>query len=287
MVEFFSSILISTDIIKGISVVVFLLVSESLLWFSRIRILRKYETEKKGIMNIGDIEDLSSVYYRRRQILGIIRAITFITTVLLATLFYDAQTFGILALVLGAIVVIQKENINSLIAYFFVLSNFKVSDDIRIGDMLGEIVRVSPLQTILSGKENNGEYNGQKISIPNYKLIAESVQVQELRSNAYRRIVIHVVYEHGKYEVDFGEFLKRTRTFLDEFLPKRNLNQVGSFKSFVGMQYKINFDYDEAGRIVIRIAFISRPHDVVDRKEQIIEFMESLRSNSKIKDAEP
>ena len=45
----------------------------------------------------------------------------------------------------------------------------------------------------------------------------------------------------------------------------------------------MNFEYDEQGHIVVRIAFISRPHDVANRKEEIIEFLEGMRSKKKLK----
>jgi Mechanosensitive ion channel len=266
-----------TGLAKGGVVVAIIILTEIVIWFLRARAHVSYEALKKDVANLADIENVSLSYYRKRQMLGIVRASVWLFAILLAALLYDFQTFSVLALGLGALVIIQKENINSLIAYIFVLSNFNVGDDIRVNDLLGEIVRISPLQTTLSGKDDNGEYNGQRVSVPNYKLLLENVRVQELKSDTYRRIVLKVVYEHGEYDVPFAEFIKRTRAFLDEFLPKRNLNQVGSFKSFAGTQYKINFEYDEDGRIVIRVAFISRPHDVVDRKEHIIEFLEGMR----------
>ncbi len=266
-----------TGLAKGGAVIAIIVLTEVVVWLFRARAQASYEAQKMDIANLADIENVSLSYFRKRQTLGIVRAGVWLFALLLAALLYDFQTFSVLALAVGALVVIQKENINSLFAYFFVLSNFKVGDDIRINDLLGEIVRISPLQTTLSGKEDNGEYNGQRISVPNYKLLLETVRVQELKSDTYRRIVLKVVYAHDEYAVPFAEFIERTRAFLDEFLPKRNLNQVGSFKNFAGAQYKINFEYDDDGRIVIRIAFISRPHDVVDRKEQIIEFLESMR----------
>jgi small-conductance mechanosensitive channel len=222
-------------------------------------------------------------YYQKRQVLGVVRTCVIFLFILFAVLFYDIQAFSVLALALGALVITQKENISSLLAYVLIISNYTVGDDVRVGDVLGEIVRISPLQVHVVGKEESGEHNGKKVSVPNYKFLSEVVQMQELKSETYRRIIIKAVYIKNDYSVDFSQFLANVRTFLDEFLPKRNLNQVGSFKSFAGAQYKINFDYDEDGDIVVRIGFISRPHDVVDRKEQIIEFIERLRVRSSAK----
>jgi len=113
--------------------------------------------------------------------------------------------------------------------------------------------------------------------------VSEIVTEQELKSNTYRRIVVRALYEHGTFDVEFSVFVQRVRAFLDEFLPKRNLDQVGNFRSFAGAQYKLSFEYDENGRILVRIAFISRPHDVTGRREEIIKFVEEMRSKKKPK----
>lgn len=282
MIDILSQFATIAGLAKGGAVLTVIALTESVLWILRMRAQRVYEMLKKDVSSLADVETVSITYFRKRQMLGIVRAGLWLFAILLAALLYDVQTFSVLALALGALVVIQKENINSLFAYIFVLSNFNVGDDIRVNDLLGEIVRISPLQTTLSGKEDNGEYNGQRVSVPNYKLLLENVRVQELKSDTYRRIVLKAIYAHDEYEVAFGEFIKKIRVFLDEFLPTRNLNQVGNFRSFAGAQYKMNFDYDEDGRIVVRIAFISRPNDIVDRKEQIIEFIEGMRGKKAV-----
>jgi len=281
MLTLLQEILTIGGIVKGSTVIVIVLVAEAALYILRRRLARTYHNERKAMENSAAAEGLSAGYYRKRQVLGLIRAGVLLVALLIAALLYDIQAFGVLALALGAIVVIQKENINSLVAYFFVLSSFKVTDDIRVGDTLGEIVRISPFVTVLAGKEENGESNGQLVYVPNYRLITETIRLQELKSTTYRRVIIRAVYIPGEYAVNFDEYLSRTRAFLDEFLPKRGLDRVGNFRSFAGSQYKINFDYDDDGYIVVRIAFISRPYDVVDRKEQIIEFLESMRGEKK------
>lgn len=272
-----NEIAIVIGVLKGGVIIFSFCVSEIVLWFMRRRLSRRYEKDRSAVLSAAEVEPISLAYYRKRQMLGIVRASLLFVYALTAVLLYDIQAFSFLALALGALVVVQKENISSLFAYVFVLSNYNVGDDVRIKDTLGEVVRISPLQTILAGKEDNGEYNGKRSGIPNYLFLTEQVATQELKSNTYRRIVIRAVYTTHEYSVDFSEFLNKIRAFLDEFLPKRNLNEVGSFRSFAGLQYRLNFDYDEDGDIAVRIAFISRPHDVADRKEQIIEFIESLR----------
>ena len=283
MIDVLSELVTLAGLTKGAIVIGIIAISEVAHWVLRSRAKAEYDASKKVITAFTEIEAASLAYYRKRQMLGILRAATYVAAILFAALLYDIQTFGFLALALSALVIIQKENINSLFAYVFVLSNFHVGDDIRIGEWLGEIVRVTPLQTVLSGKEENGESNGQRIVIPNYKLVSEIVTEQELKSNTYRRIVVRALYEHGTFDVEFSVFVQRVRAFLDEFLPKRNLDQVGNFRSFAGAQYKLSFEYDENGRILVRIAFISRPHDVTGRREEIIKFVEEMRSKKKPK----
>lgn len=264
-------------LIKSGALVVFFILSEIILFIARKRLSYWYDGAKKTVKEMKEIEELSLVYLRKRQLFGIVRAAVIALTLLTGVLLYDIQAFSFLALALGALVIIQKENISSLVAYPFVISNYNVGDDIRIKDSLGELIRISPLHVLLAGKEENGEYNGKRTSIPNFLFLNEQVSVQELKSDTYRRIIIRPVYNKAEYGTDFDTFLEKIRIFLDEFLPRRDLNQVGTFRSFAGAQYKLNFDYDEKGNIALRIAFISRPHDVVDRKERIIEFIESLR----------
>jgi len=283
MMDVLSELVTLAGLTKGAIVIGIIAISEVAHWVLRSRAKAAYDASKKVITAFTEIEAASLAYYRKRQMLGILRAATYVAAILFAALLYDIQTFGFLALAFSALVIIQKENINSLFAYVFVLSNFHVGDDIRIGEWLGEIVRVTPLQTVLSGKEENGESNGQRIVIPNYKLVSEIVTEQELKSNTYRRIVVRALYEHGTFDVEFSVFVQRVRAFLDEFLPKRNLDQVGNFRSFAGAQYKLSFEYDENGRILVRIAFISRPHDVTGRREEIIKFVEEMRSKKKPK----
>jgi hypothetical protein len=198
-------------------------------------------------------------------------------TLLVAVLFYNTEAFSFLALALGAVVLNQKENINSIIGYFFLLANYNVGDDVGIIGTLGEIVRVGLFQTILAGKDENGEYNGKRISVPNYQFLLNVIDRQDLKVNTYRQVVIQIPYTKSAFNMTFDEFLEKLRPYLDELLPKRNLARVGSHRGFAGSQYKINFDYNDAGTLIIKVAFVSRERDMIARKENILTFIESLK----------
>ena len=229
-----------------------------------------------------EVQKVSIAYFRRRQILEVVRAVLLLISILIGVLFYNIQAFSFLALALGAVVINQKENLNSIVAYFFLLANYNVGDDIGmmvgLHDSLGEITRISLFHTIIAGKDDNGEYNGKRISIPNYQFLLNPTEQQELKADTYRQVIMRIPYSTATYQIGFDEFLVNVRAFLDELLPKRNLTQVGSYRGFAGAQYKINFDYNDTGVIEVRLAFISRPRDTTKRKESIVTFFEGLKA---------
>lgn len=269
-------------LIKGSLLVVFVLISQGIVWFLKFRLRRAYAHSTRDLADMDEVQEISLAYFRRRQILDVVRALLILVTVLLGVLFYNIQAFSFLALALGAVVINQKENINSMIAYFYLLANYQVGDDIgtMIGMMniLGEIVRISLFHTIIAGKDENGEYNGKRISIPNYQFLLNPAEQQNLKADTYRQVVMNIPFSTELYGRVFDVFVKELRAFLDELLPKRNLRQVGSFRGFAGAQYKINFDYNATGGIVVRLSFISRARDAVERKEGVVTFLESLKT---------
>ena len=282
MLPWFDSLNLNSDLfaslLKASVIIVFLIISQAVVALLKYRLRRRYAYDAKDLSNLDEVQAVSLAYFRRRQILDVVRALLLLLTLLLGVLFYNIEAFSFLALALGAVVLNQKENINSIIGYFYLLANYKVGDDIGIIGTLGEIVRVGLFQTILAGKDEHGEYNGKRVSVPNYQFLLNVIERQDLKTNTYRPVIMNIPYTKAIYQVDFDEFLKKLRSFLDELLPTRNLTHVGSYRGFAGSQYKINFDYNDSGTIMVRISFISRPRDAVARKERIVTFLEQLKS---------
>jgi hypothetical protein len=266
------------DLIKGSALILFVLISQAIIWFLKFRLRRQYAHDTKDLVDMDEVQEVSLAYFRRRQILDVVRAVLLLVSALAGVLFYNIQAFSFLALALGAVVLNQKENINSVIAYFYLLSNYNVGDDIGIMDNMGEIVRMSLFHTILAGKDDNGEYNGKRITIPNYQFLLNPTKQQNLKTDTYRQIVMEIPFVSETYGMAFDAFLEKLREFLDELLPKRNLRQVGSYRGFAGAQYKVNFDYNAAGTSVVRLAFIARPRDAIERKEKIVAFVEGWKA---------
>jgi hypothetical protein len=270
---------IFADFIKGFALIAFLVLSQGLIWFLKFRLRRRYQYETTDLANLDEVQAVSLAYFRRRQILDIIRAVLLMLTLLVGVLFYNTEAFSFLALALGAVVLNQKENINSIIGYFFLLANYNVGDDIGIIGTLGEIVRVGLFQTVLAGKDETGEYNGKRVSIPNYQFLLNVIDRRDLKANTYRQVTIQIPYTKDLFKMPFADFLAKLRAYLDELLPKRNLARVGSYRGFAGSQYKINFDYNEnTGVLMVKIAFVSRERDAIERKESILTFVESLKA---------
>ena len=268
------------DLIKGSALILFVVISQLIVWFLKLRLRLRYAHATKDLADMDEVQEVSLAYFRRRQILDVVRALLLLVTVLLGVLFYNIQAFSFLALALGAVVINQKENINSIIAYFYLLSNYNVGDDIGMTGNFGEIVRISLFHTIFAGKDENGEYNGKRITIPNYQFLLNPTEEQNLKADTHRQIVMDIPFSAEIYGRSFDVFLKELRAFLDELLPKRNLRQVGSYRGFAGAQYKIDIDYNAMGTIVVRLAFISRARDAVERKEGVVTFLEGLKTAS-------
>ncbi len=264
-------------LIKGSALIVFVLISQGVVWFLKFRLRRRYTHETKDLADMEEVQEVSLAYFRRRQILDVVRALLLLLSVLLGVLFYNIQAFSFLALAMGAVVINQKENINSIIAYFYLLSNYNVGDDIGMNGNFGEIVRISLFHTIFAGKDEGGEYNGKRITIPNYQFLLNPTEQQNLKADTHRQIVMDIPFSAETYDMTFDVLVKELRVFLDELLPKRNLRQVGSYRGYAGVSYKINFEYNAAGAIIIRIMFIARARDAAERKEKIMAFLEGLK----------
>jgi hypothetical protein len=182
---------------------------------------------------------------------------------------YRALLYSSLGVMTG-IYIIQLINV-------YVLANYDIGDDVKIGVVLGEIVRIRPLMTSIAGKDKQGDFDGGLHHIPNSKFITETVERQEIKNNNYRRVTLQALYSNEFFVEEFSSWLTNLKKYLDETLVKRSLKDVGNYKSYVGIKYKLHYDYDDDGNIVISISFIARTKNAALRKEEIIEYIESTR----------
>ncbi|MFM2414433.1 MAG: hypothetical protein RI911_126 [Candidatus Parcubacteria bacterium] len=269
--------LLQRQVISLLLLLFVLVCCEVSLRYAKRRLKLEFESSKDSASNARDVEQISLQYNKRVQVIDLVRLGIIFFFILIGSLLYDVQAFSYLLLALGALIIAMRETVNSLLGYFFVLTHYDIGDDVRVNGSLGEIVRIKPVLTSLAGKDDNGEYNGKLIHIPNYFFLNSLVERQELRTDNYRRVLIQAVYNSESFGPSFEQWLDTVKGFLDDFLPMRKLEHVGNYRGFAGTRYKINYDYDEDGEILVKISFVADPSKALARKEKIVSFIESLR----------
>lgn len=279
ILDFLNS-LTTNQIIADIIVVVLIIIEIT----SRIlknKIKAKYKNRKVKIEEFEEVEKLSITYYRQYQWIDIFRLFSFLIGFILIIAILNIEAWSVLAIAAGAFILTLREMILSFISFFYILTLYKTGDDIQIENALGEIIRVNPLYVAVAGKDEDGEYNGKLHRIPNFLFIGKNVELQDLKTDDYRRIVLKTVYLNEIFEDSFSVWLSKVKNHLEEKLPKRELDRVGNYKGYTGIKYKLNFDYGDKGEIICKISFVARYPYQIEFKENIIEFIESLKKNKK------
>lgn len=257
-----------------------IILAEAGIWYYRRKNKQTFSVCKSTAKNGAELEVCTLHYNRRNQMAGVARLGVYLVALFVSVLLYDIQAFSFLLLGLGAILVILRETVLSLFAYFYILFSYEVGDDIRIGESLGEIHKISPLYISIVGKEETGEFNGKLISVPNYLFLQQRVEQQELKSTNYRRTSILWTYNREHIETDFMEIVQGFRKFLDELLPMRNVDEIGYFRNYAGRRYRLALDYNADGFPTIKVTFVARPDAIGLLREKIIGFLESQREAS-------
>ena len=238
---------------------------------------KEYQEKKSSINSLEEIEDVSLEHYRQLQQVDVIRFLALVLGILMILGPYNVQVFSLLAVAAGAFILALRESFSSFIAYFYILSNFKLGDDIKINGFLGEIVRIKPLYTSLAGKDENGDHNSKLYNIPNFMFLGQSIEQQQLKSDDYRKLSLQILYTHSAFTDDFESWVGKMETFLKELLPKRAMTKVGHFKGYAGIRYKMDFDYNDKGEVVVKISFITRSFKILKMRESIIMYVEALK----------
>lgn len=248
--------------------------AEAAIRYIRTRRREAFSDAKRQVTNASELETLTLEYIKNDQQIGVIRLALYVGAVLISVLIYDIQAFSFLVLGVGALLVILRESVMSLIAYFYILAAYHVGEDIRIGDTLGEINKISPLYTAIVGKEETGEFNGKLVTVPNFFFLQQRVERQELKSTNYRRTTIQWTYNRDHVRVPFPDLVLSLRTFLDELLPVRQVDEIGHFRNYAGRRYRLSLDYNADGFPTVKLTFVARPDEIGALREKIIRFLE-------------
>lgn len=254
-----------------------LLVIEVYLRIAKRKLKVKYKYNKDKVEDFEDMEKIWIEYYKKNQNLFVFRVVSIFIAIAIILISFDVNAFNLLAVVAGATIIIFRDYIFSFITFFYIISIYKIGDDVKTDTILGEILRINPLYVAIAGKDEDGEYNGKLHRIPNSIFITQKIEAQELKADDYRRVMLTAIYSRDKFEDNFNTWLTKVKSFLEETLPSRTLERVGHFKGYLGVKYKLNFDYNDKGDTVVRISFIARPPKNIELKEKIIEYVETLR----------
>jgi hypothetical protein len=236
---------------------------------------RQFNEARANLNQINQVESESIEYHRDIQRFTVARFFIIII-VILSILFVQNKESSVFVFTFATLVLIFKEPIISFFAYMYVLSGYKIGNTIKVDDALGKIVSVKPFYTAVAGHDEAGEHNGKLYQIPNYVFFQKTIEQRELKTRDHRRAIVNLIYNREIWVDSFSEWLKKLQEFLDGYLPERTLAEVGNFKSYAGVRYKLGFEYNDKGNIVTVLSFITSFEPMLDRKQAIFEFMETL-----------
>ena len=274
--EFLEKFTFGQHILAGLFFVFFVLV-EIILRYIKKKKRKDFDERRKSLESIDQIEDVSLEYYKELQHLDVIRFVTVFIGLLSVLTVYNIQIFNIIAVATGAFILALRESFASFFAYFYILSNFRLGDDLRVNGALGELVAIKPLYTSLAGKDDTGEYNSKLNHVPNFMFLNQTVERQQLKSDDYRKLSLTILYNRELYTDDFATWIEKIETYLESILPKRVATKVGYFRGYAGIRYKLNFDYNDDGDVIVKLSFITRSFKALSLKESIIYFVEKLK----------
>ncbi len=263
-------------------VLVFLLFEIGLQVFKAKR-RREFRIVKSKLNEIAQVESESMEYHRDIQRFTVARFFI-VVIVILSILFVQNKESSVFVFTFATLVLIFKEPIISFFAYMYVLSGYKIGNTIKVDDALGKIVSVKPFYTAVAGHDEVGENNGKLYQVPNYVFFQKTVERRELRTRDHRRVVVSLIYNRDVWTDTFTDWLRKLQEFLDGYLPERTLADVGNFKSYAGVKYKITFEYNDKGSIATIVSFVTSFEPMLDRKQAIFEFVETL---SKVERVQP
>jgi hypothetical protein len=286
MEQFFHNLLIEkfTDREIFYATVFFLLVvQEILVRIALGGVKSEYRKQTEKLTDPRELEEVSLQYYGKRQRIAVARIIGLSVIILAVAVYFDWQAGAVLALPVAAILIAFREPLVSFFTYFYVLSHFKIGDDIRINDIYGEVLSIAPTRTLIQTKDSDGEFTGRATEIPNYLFSTQPVSKQEAKLDTHRLVRLKIPLVEFPTDLSFETLISKLKEFLDELLPLRSARNVGHFRSLAGVRYKIDYEYHpEKGHLMIHLSFVSHPSHLVDRKEQIIAFIEAARLGKKL-----
>lgn len=244
----------------------------------------KYNIIEKEWKNISEIANINEedqlAYYKNKNFISIVRFWVWFFILTFYILHKLPNFFSFFAIAVWAIIITFKEIIQCFIWFFYISAKYKIWDDIVINDwkidIRWEIIYINVLNIWLVWRDENWENNGQFYLVPNYKFFTENIKRQDISLHKYKREDIVIIFLKEDYKVPFSEFIEKLELYLDETLPKRSINNVWNFKTFIWHKYKIRFEYEKEF-LNIKISFVTRPRNIFDFEKWLFTFVESFK----------
>ena len=250
----------------------------------KLEINKKYSQDfLEDIENIDILDqDLYIEYYKQKNILNLVRFLILFSWIVSLILFKIPWIFSFLAIALWAIIITFKELIISFFWFFYISTHYKIWENIAIWDLTNiirwEIIYINILNVWIIWKNDNWEHNWQFYTIPNFKLIIESVRKEEVWLNKYKKEEIEIYFNNNLFSIKFELFLEKLKEFLDQELTRKNINTVWNYKTYIWTKYKLRFKYEKE-YLIIKIFIIDKPRILIDIQRKLTVFVESNKKN--------
>jgi Mechanosensitive ion channel len=221
-------------------------------------------------------------YYRKIQSLDIFRAISILVVLSIIFTFKTGGSVNFLLVGLGALIIILKEFILSVIAFFIIIRRYRIGDTIGIGDIQGQIIYIRMLGVGILGKDNDGDNTGRMFVIPSYRFLTETIKKEDLHTDSIRKELLRIPFRTDDFTIDFATFIRALETFLDNELNTLSKKNCGNYQAYIGHRYKMDIDYLEDKCITITVGLVGSWEANVQNKKKIVSFVESRKKENTI-----
>ena len=120
----------------------------------------------------------------------------------------------------------------SLGVYLYLLSFFSPGHYVKVGDVTGEIVSITPLYLKILGRNESGDHTGALINIPNHMVWQEQINIIDLDLVSIQKSIMDISYDYDRYGVSFDIFVKQLKAFLDTLFPINTSKTIAHYKSY-------------------------------------------------------
>jgi hypothetical protein len=216
-------------------------------------------------------------YYRRGQVIDIIRVSSLLALLSFFVITRTGAWVNFFVIAAGALLIIFKDFILSIIAFFVVIRRYKIGDTIGTSEIQWQIIYIRMFSIGILGKDNDGDSTGKMYVVPSHRLITESIKKEDLHTNSIRKELVKIPFINQDFTLSFEEFVQQLELYVGTLLPLMTRRNCGNYQTYMGHKYKMDIDYLEDKCVIITIGIVGKWSQNVENKKKIITFVESKR----------